>query len=196
MRRTAVCAMLTLVLFSASACCASLSDTRRLPAPPEALVILRSVAAGSILGRAPRSTRPRSNETWEIRIWPDGTVQEARGWKGSAGVLMRPKLDSTEVADLVAEVHALKDLPEYLGHVVTDTPYRELEFTAGGERHVIAAFPSELPDPGIELFDRTWRALVARFPECRLSVDWIGRSFRPCAPSTSRYAVGTRLVIF
>lgn len=129
---------------------------------------------GYIIGTPP-STRPREHESWEIRIWPDGTVQEARGWNGTDGVLPATNIGAAAARQIIDETRHLANLPEFLGDYVTDTSFHEIEIASATGRHRIAAFPTKERNAQTEQFERLWRSIARRFPEptvCRGCKEW------------------------
>jgi hypothetical protein len=163
-------AALLLLLFAAR-CCTTLSTAPSAPVPGEPAVVIRGIKAGWFV-LVPSSTRPRERETWEIRIWPDGTVQEARGWRGEEGVLPRRNIGLAAARQILEETRPLATLPLLVGEYVTDTPFREIEIASGAGRHFVMAFRPDAPTAETELFDRIWTSLMHRFPEptvCRRS---------------------------
>lgn len=166
MSRAGATATLMFLSAFAAACCTPLATSNTVRATGDPVLIVRDIQAGWIVGQVPSGRKPRSFETWEIRIWSDGTVYEARGWKGADGVLERSRLSVSHVQDLVRSAESLQGLPDYVGRIATDIPYREIELAVNGQRRVITAFPSEKnPDPEVESFTRVWEAVATLFPE-------------------------------
>lgn len=155
-------AALALLVLLEAGCCTTLSQSSAMTPSTEPAVVIRSAPGGEFIGPTPR-WRPRKFEYWEIRIWPDGTVQEARGWKGAAGVLPS-RISVADATVIIRDAQRMADLEEFLGRLSTDVPFREIELTVDGKRRVIHAYPTEFPEE-VESFDRVWRAIADRFPE-------------------------------
>jgi hypothetical protein len=175
-------AALLLLLFAAG-CCTTLSTAPSATVPGEPAVVIRGIKAGWFV-LVPSSIRPREHETWEIRIWPDGTVQEARGWRGEEGVLPRRNIGLSAARQILEETRPLATLPLWVGEYATDTPYHEIEIASGVGRQIIMAFRPDAPTAETELFDRIWTSLIRRFPETAVCSQSKSRPARRAHPGS------------
>jgi hypothetical protein len=143
-------------------CCTTLSRNGEVVRSPA--VTIRGVFAGWLIG-GPITTRPREFETWEVRIALDGRTQETRGWRAAEGFLPVVEISPAEARRFYELARRLSVLPEYVGGLVTDTPFRQIDFMGEGLIRTVSAYPATAGDKDAELFDEIWYEIARRFPE-------------------------------
>ena len=152
-------------ILAATNCCSRLVlNGDKLGSTPA--VVLRGVFAGWIITTTPDPPKTREFQTWEIRIALDGRVQENRGWQGADGFLPQSRISPAEAKRFYDLVQSLAALPDYVGRISTDVPYRQIEYTTNGQRRTISGYdPINASDTDAQRFRDVWNEIAKRFPE-------------------------------
>lgn len=147
-------------------CCSKLSVDRRNEVVTTPSVVLRGVFAGWIVTTTGDVPKTRAFQTWEIRIDLAGRVQETRGWQSADGFLPPSHISTADAARFYELAQSLSDLPDFVGRIATDVPYRQIEYVAAGKTRTISGYePADRSDDHAHRFDEVWNEIVRHFRE-------------------------------